>query len=557
MSRFMKYRLTAVVLVALSALAVFAVACGGGGNDSGSGLTGNDAVQDFADGGYSVGLGGAEALAARGSTGGASATMAPSTAPRPAAQPTSMPFPTATPSASYGIPQSDTDTPSGPNAPLDDELAQFAQNRIIVRNVNMLIETRNIPSTIQQIGTIATQTGGWVVSTQQVEVHRGEIDIRVPADRLDAILRDLRALADNVVSEVSTSQDFTEEFTDTNARIQTLQDTVDALRVLFTRAEKIEDALTIQKEITRIQSDIEAKQARINLLSQSAAFSSVRVTLAALPQEMAIDAGGDVLAAIGKGVRFRAEFTPPEGIENFEILWNFGDGSGLAYVNTVAPVNTEGRVISAPIHHAYFDETSSPYIVKVTVTGTGPAGAAKGEDVIIVTANRVPPIEVYAGENQAVETGQEVQFRGSFTRPDGVSNLSYTWDFGDGTAPVTVDADPGATLAEITHKFANSRPQSYNVILTVKGETSVGTTSGTGNLQVHVREPESLTAGGFAPGKSSKTAFRTLTAIGSGLGTALIYIAVLSPIWLVIGAVVFFLYRKGSQNLKRKPTTTE
>ena len=325
--------------------------------------------------------------------------------------------------------------------------------------------------------------------------------------------------------------------------------------MLFTRATKIEDALTIQKEITRIQSDIEAMQARVNLLSKSAAFSLVRVTLAALPQEMVIDAGGDVLAAIEKGVRFRTEFTPPEGIENFEILWNFGDGTGLAYVNVVAPVNTEGRVISAPVYHTYYDETSSPYIVKVTVNGTGPAGAAKGEDIIVVTANRVPPIEVYAGENQAVETGEEVEFRGSFTRPDGVSNLSYTWDFGDGTAPVTVDADPGATLAQITHKFANSRPQSYNVILTVKGETSVGTTSGTGNLQVHVREPESLTAGGFAPGKSSKTAFRTLTAIGSWLGTALIYVVVLSPIWLVIGAVVYFVYRRQAENLERRNAT--
>jgi hypothetical protein len=551
MSRFFKYRLTAVALVALSALAVIAVACGG--EDSSTDLKPTGAVSESADGGYGATIGGgADAPGSRVSSGGGApaATPAPSTAPRPSV------FPTATPSASYGIPQSDTDSPSGPNAPLDDELAQFAQNRIIVRNVNMSIETRNIASIIEQIGTMTTQTGGWVVSTQHIKVHRGEISIRVPADRLDTTLRDLRALADNVLSEVSTSQDFTEEFTDTTARIQTLQDTVDALRALFTRADKIEDALTIQKEITRIQSDIEAMQARVNLLSQSAAFSLVRVTLSALPQEMSIDAGEDVLAAIGGPVRFRAEFTPPEGIENFEIVWDFGDGSGTYYVNTVAPVNTEGRVISAPITHAYYDETDSPYIVKVTVTGTGPAGAAKGEDVIVVTANRVPPIEVYAGDNQAVEAGEEVEFRGSFTRPDGVSNLSYTWDFGDGTAPVTVDADPGATLAEITHKFANSRPQSYNVILTVKGETSVGTTSGTGDLQVHVREPESLTAGGFEPGKSSKTAFRVLTAIGSGLGTLLIYLLVLSPIWLVIGAVIYFVYRRQTHNLKRRPGRT-
>lgn len=203
MSRFFKYRLTAVALVALSAIAVVAIACGGA--DSSSDLKTNG-VSESSDGGYATGSG-ADFAGSPGSSGGASATPAPS---RPAPQPTVIAaFPTATPSASYGIPQSDTDSPSGSSASLDEELAQFAQNRIIVRNVNISIETRNIASTIEQIGDIATQTGGWVVSTQQIEVHRGEIDIRVPADRLDATLRDLRALADNIVSEVSTSQDFT------------------------------------------------------------------------------------------------------------------------------------------------------------------------------------------------------------------------------------------------------------------------------------------------------------------------------------------------------------
>lgn len=543
MSRFIKYRLTAVALFALSTVAIIGVACGGGA-DSSSDLKTNG-VSESSDGGYATGSG-ADVAGSTGSSGGASATPA-------AAYPTPAPYlaPTQTTAFKDGLLTNDV-LLSDSNAPLDDELAQVNSNRIIVRNVQMSIETRDIASTIEQISTITAQTGGWVVSTQHVEVHRVAIDIRIPADRLDATLTDLRTLAAKVVSEVSTSQDFTEEFTDTTARIQTLQDTVDALRALFDRATKIEDALTIQKEITRIQSDIEAMQARVNLLSQSAAFSLVRITLAALPQEMVIDAGEDVLAATGRSVRFRAEFTPPEGIENFEIQWDFGDGSGIAYVYTVAPVNTEGRVISAPVTHAYYDENDSPYIVKVKVTATGPSGAARGEDVLVVTANRVPPIEVYAGENQAVEAGSEVQFRGSFTRPDGVENLSYTWDFGDGTALVTVDAEPGTTLAEIKHTFANSRPQSYNVILTVKGETASGSTEGVGALQVHVREPESLTAGDFAPGQSSKSAFRTLTAIGSGIGTFLIWAIVLSPIWLIIGAVIYFVYRKQSLALKRR-----
>lgn len=448
----------------------------------------------------------------------------------------------------------DTGNQSPAESPLDQQVAQVATNRIIVRNVDMSIEVVNPTAAIEEIGTLATQEGGWVVQTRNSEVHRGAIDIRVPADRLDAVLASLRDIADDVVSEVSSSQDFTEEFTDTTARIQTLQDTVDALRALFARAEEIEDALQIQREVTRIQADIEAMQARVNFISQSAAFSLVRVTVLALPQEIEIDAGPDRLAAVGRSVRFRAEFTPPEGIENFQIEWDFGDGSRPRVVTAVAPVNTEGRVISAPLVHTYGDDTDSPYIVQVKVTGTGESGAAEGEDVMVVTVNRVPAIEVFAGDNRIVDEGDEITLRGSFTRPDGVESLTATWDFGDGSAPVTVDVVADATQAEIKHAYANSRPQNYNVVLTVKGETPSGSTEGTDTLQVLVEEPESLNASGFAPGDSGRSAVRTLSSIGAGIGTALIWIGVLSPVWLVIAVIAYVLYRRRNRDFRRSAT---
>ncbi len=563
MKRYPKLRLSFLAIFALSAVAMVAVACGESSESASTDFQSSGFTNEQAAGGSPAGLPGSSAanrsalttgsgsLASAQATAGATAT--PAASRPPAAQATTTVF---------GLDSdeleedrkllSDSDNPSPPQAPAEQQPVQFGNERIIVRNVDLSIEVNNPADAIEQISSLAAQEGGWVVRTQNVEVHRGSIDIRVPADRLDSILATLRGLSSNVVSEISTSQDFTEEFTDTSARIRTLQDTVDALRELFSRAEKIEDALTIQKEITRIQSDIEAKQARISFLSQSATFSLVRLTVLALPQSIEVDAGEDKLAAVGRSVRFRAEFTPPQGIDNFRIEWDFGDGTGRQVVTGVAPVDTEGRVISAPVVHTYRDETDSPYIVKVTVNGTGESGAAEGEEVMVVTVNRVPPIEVFAGGNRISEAGDDVTLRGSYTRPDGVESVTYTWDFGDGSAPVTVDADPGATTAEIEHNYANSRPQSYNVVLTVRGETASGSTEGTGSMQVLVEEPESLTTGGFTPGDSGRSAFRTLSSIGAGLGTVAIWIGVLSPIWIIAGVVAFVIYRNSNRNLNRR-----
>ncbi len=559
-----KFRITYLILTVLAAISVVSVACGSTSDEASTdqlppgsfGITQEQADRLGTKGGpegpagnpgeagpnFSIGEGSLTNDAADGPP-----IPLPTSVPQTTPVPPTLPFP----GEEFEEPLSDTGNQSPLISPLEQEVAQVASDRIIVRNVEMSIEASDTAATIEQIGTLASQEGGWVVQTRNSEVHRGSIDIRVPAERLDAVLASLRDMADNVVSEVSSSQDFTEEFTDTTARIQTLQDTVDALRALFERAEEIEDALQIQREITRIQSDIEAMQARVNFISQSAAFSLVRVAVLALPQEMEIAAGEDRLAAVGRSVRFRAEFTPPEGIENFRIEWDFGDGSGPRVVTAVAPVNTEGRVVSAPVVHTYSDDIDSPYIVKVEVTGTGESGAAEGEDVMVVTVNRVPAIEVFAGENRIVDEGDEVTLRGSFTRPEGVESLTATWDFGDGSAPVTVDVADGATETEIKHTYANSRPQSYNVALTVKGETSSGATEGTDALQILVDEPDSLNPTGFSPGDSGRSAVRTLSSIGAGIGTGLIWIGVLSPIWLVILVIAFVLYRNRNRSMRR------
>ena len=550
MGRFSKIRLNFLIIVAFSVVSTASIACGqdtqNASSDPAPGGFGFSAEQDGDGPQGPAGAAGAAGLPGRVSDGPDSGFGV--------AVPTSVAsFPTPVP-PSFPEPVEDRDfvqddgNESPVLSPLDQQVAQVATNRIIVRNVDMAIEVINPTAAIDEIGTLATQQGGWVVQTRNQEVHRGAIDIRVPAENLDSVLASLRTIADNVVSEVSSSQDFTEEFTDTTARIQTLQDTVDALRALFARADEIEDALQIQQEITRIQSDIEAMQARINFISQSAAFSLVRVSVLALPQEMVIDAGADKLAAVGRSVRFRAEFTPPEGIENFQVEWDFGDGSRKQVVSAVAPVNTEGRVISAPVNHTYGDDTDSPYIVKVTVTGTGESGAAEGEDVMVVTVNRVPAIEVFAGDSRVVDEDDEITLNGSFTRPEGVESLTATWDFGDGSAPVTVDVGADATQAEVNHTYANSRPQAYNVVLTVKGETPSGSTEGTGSLLLFVEEPESIGASGFAPGDSGRSAARTLLSIGAGIGTGLIWIGILSPVWIIVAVIAFILYR----NQKRR-----
>ena len=84
--------------------------------------------------------------------------------------------------------------------------------------------------------------------------------------------------------------------------------------------------------------------------------------------------------------------------------------------------------------------------------GKGEAGIVEGSDKIIVTVTELPVILVSAGESISVEGGTEAEFRGSFNRPAGVTNLRYSWSFGDGTAPEEGDIGD-KNIIEASHNY--------------------------------------------------------------------------------------------------------
>ena len=432
------------------------------------------------------------------------------------------------------------------SASVENEIASATDGRIIIRTADLKVTVDDVTMSMDDISNIVTSAGGWVVSSNQPRNYSGTISVRVPADRFDDVLEQFSDLAVKVKSYSMRSEDFTEEFTDVSARAQTLEDTLGTLRLLYDRAFSVEDAITIQKEITNIQSDLESLEARLTFLSQSSAFSFISVTLESVPVQMTIDAGEDIAAAMGHPVTFRATFTPPEGIEDFYITWNFGDGSRESTVNRVAPTGNGDEVITSPILHVFDRDEDSPFIVTAELTGSGDSGLAEGEDTLVTTVSRLPVIEVFAGENQTIESGTTVDFEASFTRPDGVTDIAYSWNFGDGSAPVEGDIseEEGGGQVNTSHKYENHRPNPYFVELTVTGQTDVGEVKATGAFLVFVRETIGVAAAELDAGDTTRDAVRTLQSVGVFFAKAGLWLVILSPAWLIGLAVIFVVIKR-------------
>ena len=418
----------------------------------------------------------------------------------------------------------------------------MAQSRIIVHTATMSLVVRDVAQATDEIRTVASRLGGWVVSSNQTARHSGSIAIRVPASLLDRAFRDLEAVATDVESLQLTSQDVTEEFVDGESRLNSLRATETRLLSFLEKANTVESALLVQEELSTLQLQIEQIQGRLNYLRETAAFSLIEVTLKLAAVGIEVDAGPDASYRVGQVVRFRASFTAPPDIADYSFVWDFGDGTSASGSGSV--LTTEGHHVTATITHSYGDDRDSPYIVTVRLVGTGDGGRAEGSDSLLVAVSRVPTIEVFAGDDRTVEEGDKADYSASFTRPAELWDYEYQWDYGDGSASTVGNLEEGASRVEVSHRFSNYRPRPYQVVFSVSAMSEGGRVSASGMFNVTVTEGESFFVGGWNVESTARTAVFALSAVGRVLLQLVIWLGIfVLPIAAGVVLVVYPLWR--------------
>jgi hypothetical protein len=118
---------------------------------------------------------------------------------------------------------------------------------------------------------LARDSGGYLVRRDD-----RTITFRVPAGKFQATLADVLKLGDLLHREV-TARDVTEEFFDTQVRLQNLEAVRARFEELLKRAQKVEEALAVERELERVAGQIEQLKGRLKLLKELVAFSTITV----------------------------------------------------------------------------------------------------------------------------------------------------------------------------------------------------------------------------------------------------------------------------------------
>ena len=164
----------------------------------------------------------------------------------------------------------------------EDRDVTLPTERMIVRNGDMSLVVEDVATARDEIDQLAVSLGGWVVDSNiygEEEETRGWISIRVPSEKFDQALTELRALAVRVTSESTSTQDITEEYVDLESRLRNAEATEDQYLALLEKAEAVEDILRIYEALSRIRYEIEQIKGRMQYLEQKSAMSLISVSL--------------------------------------------------------------------------------------------------------------------------------------------------------------------------------------------------------------------------------------------------------------------------------------
>lgn len=185
-----------------------------------------------------------------------------------------------------------------------DDVAESAQT--ITQSVQArdgYVESMNIGSSGASTG--AETMDGMVYDSMPYPypTEGGWISVRVPADELEGMLRELSAIGEITSSSVD-RVDVTEQTVDLSARVEATQASVDRLISLMAEATDIADVIAAESALAERQSLLESYQQQLASLQGQVAMSTISVSL--LPEQESVEADpagfGDGLSAGWNGL---------------------------------------------------------------------------------------------------------------------------------------------------------------------------------------------------------------------------------------------------------------
>lgn len=158
--------------------------------------------------------------------------------------------------------------------------------RKIIRNAELSLEADAPEEAQQKITTIVESKKGYVVTSTQkgsdvTSVKRDIVTmtVRVPAEKFNEALDEIRQTGSRILVETVKGQDVTDEFIDIEANLKTKKALEEQFLEIMKRSNSVVDALNVQRELANVRGEIEKIEGRKRFLESQSNFSTITITL--------------------------------------------------------------------------------------------------------------------------------------------------------------------------------------------------------------------------------------------------------------------------------------
>lgn len=166
-----------------------------------------------------------------------------------------------------------------------DDVAVAPKNkRMVIRKSRVEMKVTNILTALSEVKALTARSNGFVSSSYfydrgKYERNQAQMVLRIPTEGLVDAIESLKKIAVKITAENMSGQDITDQYTDLQSKLKTLESANEQLMLIMKKARKIPDILSVLREQQRIQAKIDLLKGRIQYFKQSVSLSTVTVIL--------------------------------------------------------------------------------------------------------------------------------------------------------------------------------------------------------------------------------------------------------------------------------------
>ena len=150
----------------------------------------------------------------------------------------------------------------------------------IIKNATLRFETENLLATAETINKAVkkyhAQTQSDTEGKSEFSLTRNMV-VRIPSQYFEAFVADISKGVNYFDTKEISSEDVTEQYVDTEARVKAKKILEQRYLELIGKAKKVSEVLEIEKELSAIREEIEAKEGQLRYMKSRIALSTISI----------------------------------------------------------------------------------------------------------------------------------------------------------------------------------------------------------------------------------------------------------------------------------------